>query len=230
MMMNRDKLGFWARFIAIFLALVFVSSFIFLGIGGNVSYNLLDLVGGGQNEQTQIQDTTDEQIASAEENLQENPDDPQATLQLASLYIQGTRYEDAERVLMDGRENEPENADFASLLGQTYEQQAAAAGEDGSEGLYTDAAEQYVAAAEIELENADFQVLAGQAYEQSGDVGRAIQYYNGYLDIEPDGQNSEAVRQRVEELLAPEETTTASAAPENSTGDAAGVGGGGVSE
>lgn len=212
-MMNRDKLGFWARFVAIFLAVVFISSFVFLGIGGNVSYNLLDIIGGGQDEQPQTQESLEEQITAAEQNLEENPDDSQARLQAGAIYLQASRYEDAERVLQEGREREPENADFASLLGQTYDQQAVASGEGDRESLYTDAAEQYVAAAEAEPENADFQILAGQAYEEGGDVGRAVQYYNGYLDLEPDGENSEAVRQRVEQLLNPEDSTGA-AAPE----------------
>ncbi len=209
--MDRDKLGFWARFIAIFLAVVFISSFVFLGIGGNVSYNLFDLIGGGQQDQSQDQTqvSLDEQITTAEQNVQENPENAQARLQLGGLYLQASQFENAERVLQTGREQSPENPDYASLLGQVYEQQAATAGEENREPLYTNSAEQYVAAAEAEPENADFQLLAGQAYENAGDVGRAIQYYNGYLDVEPDGQNSEAVRQRVEQLLNPEEEPAA---------------------
>lgn len=219
MMMNRDKLGFWARFIAIFLAVIFISSFVFLGIGGNVNYNLFDLIGGGQDEQGQTAESLDEQVTAAEQNLQENPDDPQARLQAGALYLQDSQFENAERVLQEGREREPENADFASLLGQTYEQQAATAGEGNREPLFADAAEQYIAAGEIEPENADFPLLAGQAYENADDSGRAIQYYNAYLDVEPDGENSEAVRQRVEQLLNPEDAPAGEEGGQQGAGD-----------
>ena len=44
MMMNREKLGFWVRLVSIVLAAFFVVSFIFMGLGTNVNYNLFDLI------------------------------------------------------------------------------------------------------------------------------------------------------------------------------------------
>jgi len=40
MMMNRDKLNFWVRVVAIVLSAFFLISFIFLGVGTNISYNV----------------------------------------------------------------------------------------------------------------------------------------------------------------------------------------------
>ncbi|SMC06002.1 Tetratricopeptide repeat-containing protein [Rubrobacter radiotolerans DSM 5868] len=209
-MMNRDRLGFWARLIAIFLALVFISSFVFLGIGGNVSYNLFDLIGGSDDQQNQqSQANLDEQIQNAEREYRENPGDPQAVQTLAGLYFSNSQFEEAERVLREGREANPENAELASLLGSVYAQRAAQSGEENRERLYRDSAEQYAAAAEIEPENSDYPLLAGQSFEQAGDAGRAIQFYNSYLDLEPDGENAQAVRERIDTLLTPAETTGA---------------------
>ena len=42
MMMNRDKLSFWVRLVSIVLAAFFLLSFIFLGLGTNISYNLFE--------------------------------------------------------------------------------------------------------------------------------------------------------------------------------------------
>ena len=42
MMMNRDRLSFWVRLVAIVLAAFFLISFIFLGLGTNISYNLFE--------------------------------------------------------------------------------------------------------------------------------------------------------------------------------------------
>ncbi|CAN5462203.1 MAG: tetratricopeptide repeat protein [Rubrobacteraceae bacterium] len=202
MMMNRDKLGFWARFIAIGLAVVFIASFVFMGIGSNVTYNVFDMIGGENQQAAQQQGGgPEEQISAAEAELEENPEDPDAIKTLGGLYLQNGQLENAEEVLSDGREAAPEDEDMPVLLGQVYSQRALGAGEDGSEELHRQAGEEYVAATEIDPENSDAFLLAGQEYEEAGDSGRAIQYWNGYLDLEPDGEQSDAVRERVDALL-----------------------------
>ena len=96
MMMNRDKLSFWMRLVAIVLAVFFVGSFVVLGLGGNVSYNLFELIGGS--DQQQGGQTTDpqEQIEQAERELEANPKErkvlarnPVNELTRASLSISG---------------------------------------------------------------------------------------------------------------------------------------------
>ena len=42
MMMNRNRLSFWVRLVSIVLAAFFLLSFIFLGLGTNISYNLFE--------------------------------------------------------------------------------------------------------------------------------------------------------------------------------------------
>ena len=51
MMMNRDRLSFWVRLVSIVLAAFFLISFIFLGIGTNISYNLFELIGNQDQQQ-----------------------------------------------------------------------------------------------------------------------------------------------------------------------------------
>src|SRR5665809_14913 len=53
MMMNRDKLSFWVRLVSIVLAAFFLISFIFLGLGTNISYNLFELIGNQDQQQQQ---------------------------------------------------------------------------------------------------------------------------------------------------------------------------------
>ncbi|MDP8948771.1 MAG: tetratricopeptide repeat protein, partial [Actinomycetota bacterium] len=65
----------------------------------------------------------------------------------------------------------------------------------------------YAAATEIEPENEDAHLLAGQAYDQAGEPAQAIKYYNGYLDLEPEGEQSEAVEERISALLEGETTS-----------------------
>jgi cytochrome c-type biogenesis protein CcmH/NrfG len=208
MMMNRDRIGFWVRLVAILLAFFFVASFVFVGLGTNVSYNLFDLI-GGQDQQAggQTVDPQD-QIQEAEKQLQENPKDPEAIKELAALYYQNGRYDEAARVLQDGREVAPKDPEIPFLLGQVYLQEAQATPGEEQKELYRQAGEAFAAAAEIEPDNEDAYLLAGESYDRAGEPAQAIKYYNGYLDLEPKGQQAEAVKERISTLLEGGKTTS----------------------
>ena|SRR3712207_5140644 len=206
-MMNRERIGFWVRLLSILLAVFFVGSFIFMGLGTNVNYNLFELIGGSDQQQGGQTTAAQEQIEQVERELEENPKDPQAIKTLAALYYQDGRLEEAARVLENGREVAPNDAEIAVLLGQVYSQQAQTAAVERKE-LYGKAGDSYAAAAEIEPENEDAYLLAGQAYDQAGEPAEAIKYYNGYLDRAPKGKQAEAVEERISTLLAGEETTS----------------------
>jgi tetratricopeptide (TPR) repeat protein len=206
-MMNRERIGFWVRLLSILLAVFFVGSFIFMGLGTNVNYNLFELIGGSDQQQGGQTTAAQEQIEQVERELEENPKDPQAIKTLAALYYQDGRLEEAARVLENGREVAPNDAEIAVLLGQVYSQQAQTAAVERKE-LYGKAGDSYAAAAEIEPENEDAYLLAGQAYDQAGEPAEAIKYYNGYLDRAPKGKQAEAVEERISTLLAGGETTS----------------------
>src|ERR687896_521512 len=180
MMMNRDRIGFWVRLVAILLAFFFVASFIFVGLGTNVSYNLFDLI-GGQNQPPGGQTTDPEdQIAAAEQELEENPKDPDAIKELAALYYQAGRYDDAARVLQRGREATPGEA---------------------QDELYVQAGDAFAQAAEMEPDNEEAFLFAGESYDRGGETAEAIKYYNGYLDLDPEGEQAQAVEDRISALL-----------------------------
>jgi cytochrome c-type biogenesis protein CcmH/NrfG len=208
MMMNRERLGFWVRLVAILLSVFFVGSFIFVGLGTNVSYNLFDLIGGS--DQQPGGQTTDpqEQIEQAERELEENPKDPEATKELAALYYQNGQLEDAVRVLENGREAAPNDAEIPLLLGEVYSRQAQVTPEEQQKkDLYKRAGDAYAAAARIEPDNEDAYLLAGEAYDQAGEPAEAIKYYNGYLDLKPEGEQAQAVKERISALLEGGEST-----------------------
>ena len=207
MMMNRDKIGFWVRLVAILLAFVFVASFIFVGLGTNVSYNLFDLIGG--EDQPPGGQTTDpqDQIEEAERELEENPKDPDAIKELAALYYQNGRYDDAARVLRDGRGVAPNDEEIPFLLGQVYFQEAQATPGEEQDKLYSQAGDSFAAAAEIEPEDEQAYLYAGESYDRAGEPAEAIKYYNRYLDLEPEGEQAQAVEERISTLLEGGETT-----------------------
>jgi tetratricopeptide (TPR) repeat protein len=208
MMMNRDRIGFWVKLLSIVLAFFFVASFIFVGLGTNVNYNLFDLIGG--DDQQAGEQTTDpqDQIQDAEKQLEEHPKDPDAIKELAALYYQSGRYDDAARVLQDGREAAPKDPEIPFLLGQVYLQEAQATPGKEQDELYQQAGDAFAAAAEIDPENEDAYLFAGQSYDRAGEPALAIKYYNGYLDLEPEGKQSEAVKERISTLLEGGEETT----------------------
>ena len=208
MMMNRDRIGFWVRLLSIVLAFFFIGSFIFVGLGTNINYNLFDLIGG--DNQKAGEQTTDpqDQIQEAEKRLEEHPKDPDAIKELAALYYQSGRYDDAARVLQDGREAAPKDPEIPFLLGQVYLQEAQATPGKEQDKLYQQAGDAFAAAAEVDPKNEDAYLFAGQSYDRAGEPALAIKYYNGYLDLEPEGKQSEAVKERISALLEGGEETT----------------------
>ena len=78
MMMNRDRLSFWVRLVAILLAAVFLISFIFLGIGTNVQYNIFDLFGNQDQHSSRPDQTPDHRTADRRrrEGPEKGPEGP----------------------------------------------------------------------------------------------------------------------------------------------------------
>ncbi len=208
MMMNRERLGFWVKLVAVVLSVVFIGSSVFLGLGTNVSYNLFELFGSSaqQQQESQVPDAQD-QIDRAEKDLQQNPKDPEAIKDLASLYYNAGRYDDAVRVLQDGREAAPKDEEIPFLLGQVYSQEAQGTPGEKQKELHKKAGDAFAATTEDEPDNEEAYLLAGDAYEQAGQPAEAIKYYNGYLDREPKGENSEEVKARISALLEGGEST-----------------------
>jgi cytochrome c-type biogenesis protein CcmH/NrfG len=203
MMMNRERLSFWVRLVAIVLSAFFLISFIFLGIGTNISYNLFELIGNQDQQQQQADKATDpaEQIAAAEKDLEKDPKDPEKIKNLAALYYTAGRYDDAIQVLQRGREVAPEDEEIPALMGQIYSQQAQVAQGEKQKELLKKAGDAFAVAAQTEPDDADAYLLAGQAYDQAGQPADAIEYYNGYLDLEPKGENAKQVKDRISALL-----------------------------
>ena len=203
MMMNRDRLGFWVRLVSIVLAAFFLLSFIFLGLGTNISYNLFEVIGNQDQQQQQADKAPDaqDQIAQAEKALEKDPKDPEKIKDLAALYYNAGRYDDALQVLQKGREVAPQDQEIPAFIGQIYSQQAQAEKGEKQKELLKKAGDAFAASAEAEPDNAEAYLLAGQAYDQAGQPADAIEYYNGYLDLEPKGENAKKVKERISALL-----------------------------
>ena len=209
MMMNRKRLGRVMAVVAIILAAFFLLSSVLIGLGmSGGGYNLLELIGGqNQPQQTDQGPTPQDAIDEAKKDLEQNPKDPDAITDLGGLYAQNGQYDEAVKILQDGREKVPNNAEIPALLGAVYAQQAAGVDPKEQQELYAKAGDSFGAAAEKEGQDEDLYLQAGQSYEQAGEPAEAIKYYNGYLDLEPEGQEAEQVKDRIAALLEGGEST-----------------------
>jgi cytochrome c-type biogenesis protein CcmH/NrfG len=203
MMMNRERISFWMKLVAIVLAAFFLLSFIFLGVGTNINYNVFQLFGDQNQQQQQADQAPDpeKQISAAEKELKKDPKDPEKIKNLAALYYGSGRYDDALRVLQRGREVAPQDEEIPALIGQIYSQEAQTAKGKKQKELLQKAGDAFAASAKADPHNADAYLLAGQAYDQAGQPADAIEYYNGYLDLEPKGENAKKVKDRISALL-----------------------------
>jgi cytochrome c-type biogenesis protein CcmH/NrfG len=203
MMMNRDRLGFWVRLVSIVLAAFFLLSFIFLGLGTSISYNLFEVIGNQDQQKQQANQAPDaqDQIAQAEKALEKDPKDPEKIKDLAALYYSAGRYDDALQVLQKGREVAPQDQEIPAFMGQIYSEQAQAEKGEKQKELLKKAGDAFAASAEADPDNAEAYLLAGQAYDQADMPADAIEYYNGYLDLQPKGEDAKKVKDRISALL-----------------------------
>ena len=209
MMLDRKKISFWTRIGAIALAAIFVGSFVFMGVGTSVDFSLLDLLGGGGSKGQEEQTTgTDEQVARARQDLEKDPQNPKLIRRLAGLYIQNGQTDSAAEILERGREAAPDDPVIQLYLGQAQEKKAQGlTDEEQRKATYKEAGDAYAAAAKIQENKPQPYLLAGQAYEQAGEKGKAIEYWNGYLKLEPKGEQADAVKERISTLLKGGDTT-----------------------
>lgn len=201
MMMDRNRLSFWTRLVAIVLAAGFLFSSVLYGFTATGSYNLLEVFGGDQQSQQQQPQNLAPQIDEAKQNLQETPKDPEAIKDLGTLYLSDGQTSEGISVLEDGMEAAPDDAEIPMLLGQARLQQAQAQPEGERKDAFRQSGEAFAAATERAPEDADAFLNAGSAYEQAEESGEAIQYYNGYLDLEPDTEQAGQVKDRIQTLL-----------------------------
>lgn len=140
-MMDRQKLGFWTRIGAVALVILFLGSFLFMGLGTGLNINIADLFHGNSGQQQQGGHTvsTQDQIRYAKQNLKQNPKDPKAIISLAFAYTQNNQLGKAEEVLKKGRKKTPKDARITFFLGQIYAQQAQTAPTKQKKDLYNKA-------------------------------------------------------------------------------------------
>ena len=221
MLLDRRKIRRWAKWVALALAIIFVVSFLFLGVGyGGAGFNISQIFTNGgctsKTATTQAQ-TTNAQIAAYEQTLKTNPKDKDALIGLANVYQQ----------IYDSGQS---NGDAALLKEATYLQQLIDADPTQVDvslrlaKLYMSSPVNDNKSAVTVLnkavtqapDNPDVFLELGVAQRALGNSSAAVMAWQRYLDLAPNGDQASVIRDEIKVLS--ETTTTAASTTTTGSG------------
>ncbi len=185
MLLNRERIGFWAKVMAIMLAVIFGVGTIFLGVGTSVP-NLSEFFKGGESSSAQEQEKTLKERAASD------PANREAALALADFYRQTGRPSEEASALIPLYEKTG-SPDIGSRLGQLYVEKLNNPGQ-GVEVL-TQVTQRDPKAATAFL-------WLGQGQEKQGNIQGAILAWNRYLELEPESRLAGTIKNKITSLSA----------------------------
>lgn len=210
MLLDRRRIRKWGKWIALFLAVVFAGGFLFLGVGyGGAGLNVSDAFSCANQDTVSSPQTPEERIDAYNAALEQNPNDTDALLGLATIYQQNDNLTVAASYLERFIAVDPTQKDIHLRLANIY--------------LNPDVAE-YGAAATVlnkltslDPENPDVYLKLGMAQNSLGQNEAAILAWQKYLQLAPDGDLADVVREQIDKLSKQSTTTTAATSTTSST-------------
>lgn len=186
-MLDKRRAALWIKIIAIVIALVFIISFIPLGLGGLSGGSVTDIVRslfGGKRGETEVE------IESLQKTLKTDPKNLSVLIQLGNDYYDLGRYKEAvtyyNRALAIG----PNNVDVRVDMGASYY----------ALGQVDKALEAFKTATQINPNHAMAWYNLGIAYKAKGDVANQRFAWNKFLTLQPTGEQADRVRQELSQL------------------------------
>ncbi|MBN1628194.1 MAG: tetratricopeptide repeat protein [Thermoleophilia bacterium] len=220
MLLDRRRIKKWAKWIALILAIVFAASFLFLGVGyGGAGFDLSQLFRGGCSAET---DTTEPQTGEEKLNTllaayEANPQDTTNMLAIATAYEdlyeagegEGTEYLNyASAFLRNAIDVDPTLKDVYLRVADIYLTGIA------STEAYTAAAEVLNKATTVDPQNPQIYLKLGIAHQNLNNRQAAVLAWQKYLELDPNGEMADVVREQIKVLT---ETTTTTAASTTTT-------------
>ena len=195
MLLDRKKINRLARWFAIILAAIFGLSGIFLGVGSKVGGNIF--AGCAQSTPSvNSQSSFSDRESYFLDQLKKNPKDTDAMLQLASLYAGDDvkRYQDAITWFNNYLKVVPNDVNVRLRMGTIY-----------MNGLNDPASAVKILtqATVIDPNNADAYVQLGLAAKAALQNQVAIQAWNKYLQLQPNGSYAADIKNQIAELSKP---------------------------
>ena len=227
MLLDRRRIKKWAKWVALILAIIFAASFLFLGVGyGGAGFNISEIfTTGGCSAET---DTTEPQTAEEKLNTllaayEANPKDTTNMLAIATAYEdlyeagkgEGTEYlENAAAFLRNAIDVDPNLKEVYLRVANIYISGI------GTAPAYQAAAEVLNKATVADPQNPEVYLKLGIAQQKLGNKQAAVLAWQKYLELDPNGEMADVVREQIKVLT---ETTTTTAASTTTTAASGGT-------
>mgnify|MGYP001088343485 CR=1 FL=1 len=204
MLLDRKRINKWAKWVALFLAIVFAAGFLFMGVGyGGAGFNLSEIFTSDKQVNVSTQ-TPEDKIAAFQATLAQNPEDMNALLGIATVYQQNDQLVLAAAYLSKALEVDPSQKDLYIRLANIYMNSGVAD--------YSAAATVLNKATSVDPDNPDVYLKLGTAQNNLGRTEAALLAWQKYLQLAPDGEYAEIIREQVASLSKQPTTTTTTAA------------------
>jgi tetratricopeptide (TPR) repeat protein len=208
LLLDRRRINRWARWVALFLAVIFAGGFIFLGVGyGTNSANILaafSCTGDDESSGTDDAAKLDEYLVT----LQTDAKNVEALLGVATIYERNDQPAAAASYLEKVIEADP-TQDVYVRLANLYM--------SDSVQDYEAAVQVLNKAATVDAANPEVFLKLGSANNLLGRTSAAILAWEKYIQLDPDGEQVSTVKAKIESLTST--TTAAAATTTTSSGD-----------
>jgi len=209
LLLDRKKIRKWAKWVALALAVIFGLSFLFLGVGyGGAGFNLSAIFSRDNKTQTTKPQTAEEKLQSYLKTLEANPKDTTTMLEVATLYEQmykegegkGNEYLlKAAAFLENAIDVDPTVKDVYLRLANIYLSKDVQA--------YESAVKVLNKAASADPTNPQVFLKLGAAQQALGNKEAAILAWQKYLQLAPNGDMADVVKEQLDKLTATTTTT-----------------------
>ncbi|MFH0916019.1 MAG: tetratricopeptide repeat protein [bacterium] len=204
MLLDRKRINKWAKWVALFLAVVFAAGFLFMGVGyGGAGFNLSSIFTGDKQVSDNPQ-TPEEKVAAYQAALDQNPKDTVALLGLATLYQQNDDLRTAAVYLEQIIAIDPSQKDIYLRLANLYL--------NANVADYESAVTVLNKLTSLDPENPDVYLKLGTAQNSLGRTEAAILAWQKYVQLAPNGDMVPVVKEQIEKLSKKATTTTAAGA------------------
>jgi cytochrome c-type biogenesis protein CcmH/NrfG len=212
LLLDRKRIRRWTKWIALFLAIAFGGGFLFLGVGyGGAGFNISDAFSCANENTASTADTPEARIAAFEQRLQEDPNDVEALLGLATIYQNDGQLTVAAAYLEQVIVIDPSQKDVYMRLANIY------LNNDVLD--YESAKTVLIKLTSLDPDNPDVYLKLGIAQRELGETEAAILAWQKYLQLDPNGDMADVVRGQIE-ALSKKPTTTTTAGTDSSSSPA----------
>ncbi len=212
MLLDRKRIKKWAKWVALFLAIIFGVSFVFMGVGqGMGNLNVFEALSCADDDtEATVQLSDQDKLNEYLQTLEANPEDTTTMLAIATLYEdmyqagegEGTEYLKTAAAFMENAiDVDPSLKDVYIRLADIYMSDDFNNNEAATTVLNK--------ATSIDPTNPEVFLKLGIAQQELGNKTAAVLAWQKYLELDPDGDMADVVKERLEVLTATTTTTTA---------------------